>query len=116
MTTRHRIIRRGMPYGPPLTPERADDGVDRGLLFLCFNVDLERQFEFIQSMWCNDGNPFGLGTDRDPLVGGGGTKFTAHGRPPRFVDGLPRLVVTRGGEYLFVPGLRALRALATTGS
>jgi Dyp-type peroxidase family len=114
MTTRHRIIRRGMPYGPPLPPGHADDGVDRGLLFLCFNVDLERQFEFIQSMWCNDGNPFGLGVDRDPLVGGGGTKFTLQGTPPRFLDRLPRVVVTRGGEYLFVPGIGSLRALAAS--
>jgi hypothetical protein len=30
----------------------------------------------------------------------------------RRVLGLPRFVITRGGEYCFLPGLRALRWLA----
>ena len=48
MTTRHRIVRRGLPYGPALPPGAPDDGADRGLVFVCFSVDLERQFEFVQ--------------------------------------------------------------------
>jgi hypothetical protein len=31
---------------------------------------------------------------------------------PRRLQGLPRFVITRGGEYCFMPGLRALRWLA----
>ena len=35
LSFRHRIIRRGMPYGPPLPAEALeDDGVDRGLVFV----------------------------------------------------------------------------------
>jgi hypothetical protein len=30
----------------------------------------------------------------------------------RRLQGLPRFVITRGGEYCFMPGLRALRWLA----
>jgi hypothetical protein len=30
----------------------------------------------------------------------------------RHLQGLPRFVVTRGGEYCFMPGLNALRWLA----
>jgi Dyp-type peroxidase family len=116
-TVRHRIIRRGMPYGPALADSRtpADDGQDRGLLFLCFNASIERQFEFLQQQWCNDGNVFGLGEDRDPLVGATGGagkgKMTINGDPPTLVVPPPAIVTTRGGEYLFVPGLAGLRAL-----
>jgi hypothetical protein len=35
--------------------------------------------------------------------------------PPRIFVDLPRFVVTRGGDYFFVPGLAALRMLATGG-
>jgi hypothetical protein len=39
--------------------------------------------------------------------------FTLPRRPVRRrMQGLPRFVVTRGGEYCFIPGLRALRWLA----
>ena len=34
----------------------------------------------------------------------------------RRLHGLPRFVVVRGGEYCFIPGLRALRWLAALGS
>jgi Dyp-type peroxidase family len=114
MTRRHRIIRRGMPYGPPLPDGADDDGAERGLLFLCFNADLARQFEFIQREWVLDGNIFGLANDADPLLGdGAGTgKMTVQGDPPRFLAPLPRFVTVRGGEYLFVPGRRGLATLA----
>ena len=114
-TKRHRIIRRGMPYGDPLPGGVLDDdGVDRGLVFVCFQASLDRQFETIQRQWCNDGNIFGIGADRDFLLGGpaGNGKMTIQGTPPYFLSGLLPFVQTRGGEYLFMPGLDALRALA----
>ncbi len=44
---------------------------------------------------------------------GEGDSFTIPRRPiRRRLQGLPRFVVTRGGEYGFMPGLRALRWLA----
>jgi len=118
LTARHRIVRRGLPYGPPLAPgTTTDDGVDRGLVFVCFNADIERQFEIVQGQWCNDGNAFGLGDDRDYLLanGGGTGKMTipVRGSWPRFVDTQPDIVVTRGAEYLFAPGIRALHRLAS---
>ena len=120
LSARHRMIRRGMPYGPPLSGNGngdggGDDGADRGLLFLCFVADIERQFEFVQTQWCNDGNAFGLGRDPDVLVGArhGSAKMVVHDpERPRFLWPLPPLVTTRGGEYLLVPSLRGLRALA----
>jgi Dyp-type peroxidase family len=111
----HRMIRRGTSYGPPL-PDGIleDDGVDRGLMFAFVGAHLGRQFEFAQSEWMNDGSFFGGGTVKDPVAGasdGKGT-FDIPKRPLRTrLQGLPRFVVVRGGEYCFLPGLRALRWL-----
>ena len=112
MTARHRMIRRGMPYGPLLSESEPTD--DRGLVFVAFVADIERQYEFVQAHWCNDGDVLRLGADRDPLVGHGpgSGKMTVPGDPPRFLNPLPEFVTTRGGEYLFAPGRRALRAIA----
>lgn len=112
----HRMIRRGTAYGPQL-PEGVteDDGADRGLMFAFIGTHLGRQFEFVQSEWINSGDFLGLGDMKDPVAGasdGAGT-FSIPRRPlPRRLQGLPRFVVTRGGEYGFMPGLRALRWLA----
>jgi Dyp-type peroxidase family len=112
----HRMIRRGTAYGPAL-PDGVldDDGADRGLMFAFVGAHLARQFEFVQSQWINDGAFFGAGDAKDPVVGPNaeGDSFTIPRRPVRRrLQGLPRFVVTRGGEYAFMPGLRALRWLA----
>jgi Dyp-type peroxidase family len=117
LTARHRIIRRGMPYGDPYDPDGDGDGDGgRGLLFICYNADIVRQFETVQANWCNDGDTFGLGDDRDYFIGGiGGSDRMTIPMPdgrPKFVQVRPDLVVTRGSEYLFAPGMRALHALA----
>jgi Dyp-type peroxidase family len=115
LSFRHRMIRRGMPYGAPL-PEgvEIDDGVDRGLVFVCFQASISRQFEGVQVQWLNAGNIFGLGHDKDFLLGDpiGTGKMTIHGKPPFFLSPQDVFVRTRGGEYLFVPGMTALAALA----
>jgi Dyp-type peroxidase family len=112
----HRMIRRGTAYGPQLREGvLEDDGVDRGLIFAFVGAHLGRQFEFVQSQWINDGVFFGAGEAKDPIVGSNdeGGDFIVPRRPVRRrLQGLPRFVVTRGGEYGFMPGLRALRWLA----
>ena len=97
---------------PPRPTE--DDHVDRGLVFVCFNASISRQFEGIQAQWINDGNVFGLGHDSDFLMGdpNGTGKMTVEGDPPFFLGPQGPFVTTRGGAYLFVPGLAALAALA----
>lgn len=112
MTRIHRMLRRGTSYGPPL-PEGAleDDGVDRGLMFLFIGAHLSRQFEFVQSTWINDGEFIGASAAKDPIVGtnnGSGDLTIPRWPVRRRLQGLPRFVVTRGGEYCFMPGLRAL--------
>jgi Dyp-type peroxidase family len=116
LSNRHRIIRRGRSYGPPLPPGATeDDGVDRGLIFVCFNASIWRQFETIQALWIDDGDPFGLGPDKDFLVGephGTRGRMTIQGHPPFFLKPQPRFVTMRGGEYLFRPSMTGLRHLA----
>ncbi len=112
----HRMIRRGTAYGP-LLPDGVleDDGVDRGLMFAFVGANLGRQFEFVQSEWVNDGVFFGAGDDTDPVIGSNesGGNFTLPRKPVRKrLQGIPQFVVTRGGEYCFMPGLRALRWLS----
>ena len=112
----HRMIRRGTSYGPML-PEGVleDDGADRGIIFVFAGAHPKRQFEFVKTQWLNDGIFIGAPAEKDPLVGpnDGSGKFTIPQRPVRRrLQNVPPFVVTRGGEYCFVPGLRALRWLA----
>jgi len=112
----HRMIRRGTAYGS-LLPEGVleDDGVDRGLMFAFVGAHIGRQFEFVQSQWINDGIFFGGEQDKDPVVGamGDNEAFTLPKKPLRKrLQGIPRFVVTRGGEYCFMPGIKALKWIA----
>ncbi|MDF2697097.1 MAG: Peroxidase, partial [Labilithrix sp.] len=112
----HRMLRRGTVYGPELPAGvLEDDGVDRGLMFAFIGAHLGRQFEFVQSEWMNGGEFLGIGETKDPITGAhdGTASYSIPKRPlPQRLRGLPRFVVTRGGEYCFMPGLRALRWLA----
>jgi hypothetical protein len=95
-----------------------DDGLERGGVFLFMGAHVKRQFEFIQSQWVTDGNFIGHGTEQDPILNNGqGQKiFTIPKRPIRKrLHGLPQFVVVRGGEYCFMPGLNALKWLASLG-
>jgi Dyp-type peroxidase family len=126
---RHRVIRRGRAYGPPVAgsmdPQdmigRPGDGQERGLHFICFNTHIGRQFEFIQHTWVNSPKFDGLYEDDDPLIGDrgngdakpGGTFTVQHEPLRKRVTGMPRFVTVRGGGYFFMPGIRALRYLAS---
>jgi Dyp-type peroxidase family len=116
LVNRHRLIRRGIPYGDPLPEGAQDDGRDRGVIFMCLQASIARQFEFVQAQWLNAGNSFGLGRDQDPLLGPqdepSPNKMTIPGRPPFFFGPLSRVVTTRGGEYFFAPGINGLGYLA----
>ncbi|TCO22342.1 Dyp-type peroxidase family [Kribbella steppae] len=112
----HRMIRRGTSYGPMLPEgELEDDGVDRGIIFVFAGAHLKRQYEFVKTQWLNDGIFIGAPVEKDPLVGpnDGSGAFTIPRKPiRRRLQELPSFVVTRGGEYCFAPGLRAMRWLA----
>jgi deferrochelatase/peroxidase EfeB len=122
----HRLIRRGREYGLRLTPEQrlqpAPPGEPpAGLVFLCLNANIGRQFEFIQSSWITSTKFNGLSGESDPLLGNRepisgcpANNFTipAASGLRQQLTGLPRFTTVRGGAYFFLPGLRALRYLA----
>ena len=114
LTARHRMIRRGMPYGPPPANPAVEGGIERGLMFVCYQASIERQFEVVQGRWLADGDAFGLGEDRDFLLGGEDPngKMIIQGSRPRFLAPRRSFVVNRGGGYFFAPGIRALNAIA----
>lgn len=132
ISTRHRMIRRSLPYGPELPKKQhEDDQQERGLMFIALVADIARQFEFVQRHWINDGDFFQLDKDeRDPLMGNNcdrrdvstsdssqathSRKFTvpAATKLPWALN-LPEFVTTKGGEYFFLPSKTALQQLAT---
>jgi len=116
---RRRMIRRGATYGPPLPEDAPDDGKERGIAAFVICASLIRQFEFAQNVWINDRNFHELGNERDPIIGNqdGTLEFKIPRRPVRKkITGLPAFTTVRGGAYFFLPGLQALRYLASLGT
>jgi Dyp-type peroxidase family len=116
---RRRMIRRGATYGPALPEGAPDDGVDRGIAAFIICANLVRQFEFAQNVWINDKTFHELGNERDPICGtqDGTLEFKIPKRPIRQVHkGLPAFTSLTGGAYFFLPGLNAMRYLATLGN
>ena len=112
---RHKMIRRGGTYGPPLPEGSPDDGVERGIAAFIGCASLIRQFEFAMNVWVNDPKFKNLDNERDPIVGShdGTFDMTVPKRPVRKrIRGLPAFTTIRGGAYFFLPGVRALRFLA----
>ena len=108
IVNRHRILRRGRFYSNQKTNEK-------GLLFMCFNADIERQFEFIQQTWCQARQFMGLDNEVDPILGRGGkmgriTIPTEQG--PIFLKGTPDAVTVVGGGYFFAPSKSSLQYLS----
>ncbi|PPJ57342.1 hypothetical protein CBER1_01382 [Cercospora berteroae] len=110
----HRILRRGIPYGPEISE---NPNAERGLLFACYQSNLGQGFEFIQRLWANnDRFRFG-GAGVDAVMGQTNDKPTVpmKGLFPQDASrelelpGINRFVVPRGGEYFFSPSLSALK-------
>jgi deferrochelatase/peroxidase EfeB len=118
-----RLVRRGMPYGPPYDPDKPDaaDAPERGLLGNFIGASLGAQFEAMCTDWVNVGlqDPRVTGSN-DPLIG-------ANARETGWFDvvlksgntfrlrSLPRFVRTRGGAYIFLPSISAIRYLGSLG-
>ena len=107
----HRILRRGRKYGPNCADLRSDDGESRGLLFICLNTDIARQFEFVQQTWLLNRDFHTLFEETDPLVGPDGW-MTIPEDPLRRRVHVETFVQFAGGEYFFLPSIPALNYLA----
>ena len=116
---RRKMIRRGGTYGPPLPAGAPDDGVERGIAAFIGCSSLIRQFEFAMNVWVNDASFHELGNERDPLFGtqDGTFDMTIPKRPIKMkIRGLPSFTTVRGGAYVFLPGIKALRYLTALGA
>ncbi|MGH8674238.1 MAG: Dyp-type peroxidase, partial [Burkholderiales bacterium] len=103
ISNRHRILRVGRIYKP-------GNGEKPGLLFMCINADLERQFEFLQQTWLLGPNFHGLDDEIDPIVGfrgEGETMTVPTPLGPVRLQALSKFVKVLGGGYFFIPGRSA---------
>lgn len=117
---KHRIVRRGLPYGPPYDPADSGDGIERGLLGLFIGVSLKDQFEFLMSDWSNKGSfAPGLRDTRDPIIGdnsmpGATFLIPIEGQKhPIELTGLSSFVTCRGAAYCFLPSATAIRYISS---
>jgi deferrochelatase/peroxidase EfeB len=112
---RHRLLRVGRIYGAPFDPA-ADDGElpsdGHGLLFMCLNGDIERQFEFVQKTWLLNPSIHGLENEVDPFIGRRSQRFTIPTTTgPICLPASSGFVTAKGGGYFFLPSRTALRFL-----
>ncbi len=118
LNRRRRILRRGLPYGPPDFEHKSDE-TEQGVAMMLIGASLFRQFEFVQQQWVQYGLDFHQGNNTCPLLGDH-THHKRHtipskpdsGHPPYVMSKLKTFVECRGGDYFFVPSLTALRMIA----
>jgi deferrochelatase/peroxidase EfeB len=119
----HRLIRRGLPYGPAYDPTQPYDGIERGLMGYFINSNIENQYEFVLSQWVNDSEFAGaVRLDRrskDPIIGMQDPATSvfvipqADGAPPIKLTGFANFVTTRAAAYCFLPSITALRFISS---
>lgn len=113
---KRRIVRRGIPYGKANSQSPPREGI--GLLFMCYQSDINEQFEFIQRTWADNPNfPRNLiipETGDDPLIGQDTNRSAAQNWPRAWGNsGRKRVnfggyITLKGGEYFFAPSIRFL--------
>jgi deferrochelatase/peroxidase EfeB len=121
----HRIIRRGMPYGPTYDPTKPYDGIERGLLGYFVNSSIENQYEFVLGHWVNDSEFAGAvrlnPKSKDPMIGTQDPAESifvipqANGAPPIKVTGFSTFVTTKAVAYCFLPSITAIKFIAQLG-
>ncbi len=116
-----RLVRRGVPYGPPYDPAepRESDEPERGLLGNFIGASLGAQFEAMSCDWLNLGlqDPRITGSN-DPISGANNPGTSWFDLPLKAggairLQGLRQFVSTRGGAYTFLPSLSAIRHLGS---
>jgi deferrochelatase/peroxidase EfeB len=122
----HRLIRRGLPYGPVYDPSKPHDGLERGLLGYFINSSIENQYEFVLGHWVNDSEFAGAvrlnPKSKDPMIG---TQDPAesifvipqpNGAPSIKVTGFSTFVTTKAAAYCFLPSITAIKFIANLGA
>jgi Dyp-type peroxidase family len=129
----HRIIRASIPFGSEVTPGEVRTAHERGLMFVCYQASIPRQFEWIQSRQAD--NPDFVGgkvrpdnrapvtPGYDPIIGqasGGGPRVMDEPAPNypagnrRTALDIPdQFVVLTAAAYFFMPSILALRTVLT---
>jgi deferrochelatase/peroxidase EfeB len=111
---RHRILRVGRVYEKTVDDRDQDRTSGPGLLFMCLNADIERQFEFIQKSWLLNPNMHGLEKEVDPILGTGSRTLTVPTETgPVQLKINEDFVRTLGGGYFFLPSRLVLRYIAS---
>ena len=134
----HSMARRGITYGQRKAHPNSkkvsiaalpSGGV--GLLFMAYQSDIKKQFEFVQSAWANNANfvspdflPAAHVTGIDPVIGQGpnGGPANPEGqacpvawgggeKTPRIEFDFQGFVRLLGGEYFFAPSITTLKTL-----
>jgi len=116
-----RLVRRGVPYGPPYDPAkpRDRDEPERGLLGNFIGASLGAQFEAMSCDWLNLGLQDPRITGSNDPISGANDPGTSWFDLPLKAGGtirlrrLPQFVSTRGGAYPFLPSLKAIHYLGS---
>jgi len=118
----HRLIRRGMPYGPVYDPSKPYDGIERGLLGYFINSSIENQYEFVLGHWVNDSEFAGSvrlpPKSKDPMIGTQDPAESifvipqADGAPPIRITGFSSFITTKAAAYCFLPSVTALKFIS----
>jgi deferrochelatase/peroxidase EfeB len=118
----HRLVRRGLPYGPAYDPTKPYDGIERGLLGYFINSNIENQYEFVLGHWVNDSEFAGAvrlpPKSRDPMIGTQDPAESifvipqANGAPSIKVTGFSSFITTKAAAYCFLPSITAIKFIA----
>ena len=124
-TYKRRLLRVGVPFGPPLQDRFAGEKEDknfgkRGLLFLSIQASIEDQFEFLMARWMGDPSRPRALSGHDMFVGQNDApgeqrerRCVLFGAETQQAELRTKSlwVIPSGGGYFFVPSLSALRGV-----
>jgi Dyp-type peroxidase family len=128
---RHRIIRQGITFGPEVAPGETTTRHSRGLMFVCYQTSIERQFEYLQRQANDPGfvggkqRPSGgaVTPGYDPIIGqapGGGARTMdqpfsnyPYGNRRTTLEMPKQFVELTAAAYFFMPSITALRTVLT---